>query len=197
MNAPERAKEIRGVVAAAIGFLTALWGWLGWVVLIWIAAILLDYISGSMAAKRENNWSSAIARDGLWHKAGEIFAVLAAALCDIAIKVLMESSGIELPFDFTAFITPVVLLWYILTEIGSILENSGRLGGPVPSWFKQKVDNAKEAVEHQQSGEAPEPTIYGEIVGKHEERPAKQLGAPETDISTDKPPDDPLENDWK
>ena len=27
MNAPDKAKEIRGVVAAAIGFLTALWGW--------------------------------------------------------------------------------------------------------------------------------------------------------------------------
>ena len=53
MNAPEKATEIKAALAAIIAFMTALWGWLGWVVLIWIAAILLDYISGSMAARRE------------------------------------------------------------------------------------------------------------------------------------------------
>ena len=171
MNVPDKATEIKAAVAAVIAFMTALWGWLGWVVIIWIAAILLDYISGSMAARREKNWSSAIARDGLWHKAGEIFAVLAAALCDIALKVIMESSGIKLPFEFTAFITPVVLLWYILTEVGSIIENGGRLGAPVPSWFKQKVDNAKEAIDHDQSGDNDSaPMIEGDVVGRHEKQ---------------------------
>lgn len=171
MNAPDKATEIKAAIAAVIAFLSALWGWLGWVVLIWVAAIFLDYISGSMAAKREKNWSSAIARDGLWHKAGEIFAVLAAALCDIAIKVIMDSSGITLPFDFTAFITPVVLMWYILTEIGSIIENCGKLGASVPSWFKSKIDDAKEAIDYDQGVEKTEvPQIEGDPVGvgKHE-----------------------------
>lgn len=168
MNAPDKATEIKAAVAAIFAFLTALWGWLGWVVLIWIAAILLDYISGSMAARREKNWSSAIARDGLWHKAGEIFAVLAAALCDIALNVIMDSAGIKLPFDFTACITPIVLLWYILTEIGSIIENCGKLGAPVPSWFKSKVDTAKEAIDNDQGGDTV-PMIEEEtVIGKHE-----------------------------
>lgn len=170
MNAPDKATEIKAAVAAIIAFLSALWGWLGWLVIIWIACIILDYISGSMAAKREKNWSSDIAREGLWHKAGEIIAVLAAALCDIALKVIMESSGIKLPFEFTAFITPVVLLWYILTEVGSILENSGRLGGPMPSWFKQKIDSAKDAIDHDQSGGKDTiPMIEGQT-GKHEKQ---------------------------
>jgi len=178
MNAPDKATEIKAAVAAIIAFMTALWGWLGWVVIIWIAAILLDYISGSMAARREKNWSSAIARDGLWHKAGEIFAVLAAALCDIALKVIMDSTGIKLPFEFTAFITPVVLMWYILTEIGSIIENCGKLGAPVPSWFKSKVDDAKEAIDHDQSGTTV-PVIEGETVGKHEKNDFNDFTEPE------------------
>ena len=184
MDAPNRAVEIKAAIAAIVAFLTALWGWLGWVILIWIAAILLDYISGSMAAKREKNWSSAIARDGLWHKAGEIFAVLAAALCDIALEVILDSSGIKLPFEVTAFITPVVLLWYILTEIGSIIENCGKLGAPVPSWFKSKVDNAKDAIDHDQSGDKDTvPMIEGEPVGKHEKEYR-------TDPEDDEPPDE-------
>lgn len=170
MNAPDKATEIKAAVAAIIAFLSALWGWLGWLVIIWIACIILDYISGSMAAKREKNWSSDIAREGLWHKAGEIIAVLAAALCDIALKVIMESTGIQLPFEFTAFITPVVLMWYILTEIGSIIENCGRMGAPVPSWFKSKVDSAKEAIDHDQSGDKDTiPMIVGQT-GKHEKQ---------------------------
>lgn len=170
MNAPDRAKEIRGVVAAAIGFLTALWGWAGWAVMVWAALILIDYITGSMAAKREKNWSSAIARDGLWHKAGEIFAVLTAALCDIALKVVVEGSGIEFPFEISMIVTPIVLLWYILTEAGSIIENCGRLGAPVPSWFKKRVDTYKNAIDKAEGAEdEPKiPEISGEVVGKHE-----------------------------
>ena len=184
MDAPDRAVEIKAAIAAIVAFLTALWGWLGWVILIWIAAILLDYISGSMAAKREKNWSSAIARDGLWHKAGEIFAVLAAALCDIALEVILDSSGIKLPFEVTAFITPVVLLWYILTEIGSVIENCGRMGAKVPSWFKQKVDSAKDAIDHDQNGNTDTiPQIEGEPVGKHEKEYY-------TDPEDDEPPDE-------
>lgn len=158
MSAPDRAQEIKGVIAGIIGFLTALWGWIGWAVIIWAAAIVLDYISGSMAAHREKNWSSDIARDGLWHKAGEIFAVLIAALCDIALKVVAAGAGIDLPFEVGPIITPIVLMWYILTEAGSVIENCGKLGAPVPSWFKQKVNQAKDSID------ASQETVDGEVV---------------------------------
>lgn len=147
MNAPEKAQEIKGAIAAFVAFLTALWGWIGWAVILWIAFILLDYIAGSLAAKKAKEWSSDIARDGLWHKCGEIFAVTVAALCDIALEVIVNGSGIAIPFEIGPLITPVVLLWYILTEAGSIIENCGKLGAPVPSWFKEKVDHAKDAID--------------------------------------------------
>ena len=150
MSTPEKAKEIRGAVAAAIGFLTALWGWVGWVVILWVLFVLMDYITGSMAARKEHNWSSDIAREGLWHKAGEIFAVLLAALCDIALRIIIEDSGVQIPFEVGPLLTPVVLLWYMLTEAGSIIENCGRLGAPVPVWFKQKIDHAVEAIDKDQ-----------------------------------------------
>ena len=175
MNTPERATEIKAAVAMIIAFLTALWGWLGWAIIIWIACILLDYISGSMAAKREHNWSSEIARDGLWHKAGEIFAVLVAALCDIALKVIAEGAGITLPFEIGPMLTPIVLLWYILTEVGSIIENCGRLGAPVPKWFKQWVDNNKGAIDQQQRP-PEEQTVIGELAGKHERQNNYYIG---------------------
>ena len=36
MPAPEKATEIKAAIAAVLAFFTALWGWLGWAVLVWI-----------------------------------------------------------------------------------------------------------------------------------------------------------------
>ena len=174
MDAPERATEIKAALAMVIAFLTALWGWMGWAIIIWIFAILLDYISGSMAAKREKNWSSEIARDGLWHKAGEIFAVLVAALCDIALEVMAKGSGVKIPFDIGPMLTPIVLMWYILTEAGSIIENCGRLGAPMPKWFKQRVEQYKDAIDKENEvSEVSVPVVEGDPVGKHEREQEK------------------------
>lgn len=156
MDAPEKAKEIKAIIAMIFAFFTALWGWLGWAVITWISTILLDYISGSLAAKREKNWSSEIARDGLWHKAGEMFAVLVAALCDIALRVVMEGAGITVPFELGPVLTPIVLLWYILTEAGSIIENCGRLGAPVPKWFQKRIEHYIDTIDKEQE------TVAGE-----------------------------------
>lgn len=151
MPAPEKATEIKAVLAAVLAFLTALWGWIGWAVIIWACCIILDYISGSAAAHKTGEWSSDIAREGLWHKLGEIFAVLVAALCDIALKVIVSGSGIEIGLPFDTLITPIVLLWYIITELGSIAENAEKLGAKVPKWivsglkqYRNKIDNEHE-----------------------------------------------------
>ena len=154
MNAPEKATEIKLAISAIFALLTSLWGWVGWAVVVWISCVILDYISGSAAARANGEWSSEEAREGLWHKCGEIFAVLVAALCDIALVVVFKSSGIALPFDVGPIVTPVVLLWYIITELGSIAENAGKLGAPVPSWLKNSLKQYKEKIDDA-AGEKP------------------------------------------
>lgn len=148
MTAPERATEIKAALAAIIAFLTALWGWVGWAAWIWIGCMLIDYLSGSAAAKKDGEWASSVARAGLWHKLGEVFAVLVAALCDIALHVIINGAGVQIGIEIPVMVTPVVLLWYIITELGSIAENAGKLGAPIPKWlikslaaYKDKIDN--------------------------------------------------------
>ena len=155
MDAPSKATEIKAILAGVIGFFTALWGYLGWAVIIWLACIFLDYIAGSLAAKQAREWSSAIARQGLWHKLGEIFAVLVSALCDIALTVIVKGSGIPIGIEIGAIITPVVLFWYIITELGSIIENCGKMGAPIPNWLRKSLKQYKHAIDTQQ-GETPD-----------------------------------------
>ena len=62
----------KAAVAAACGAFTAVFGWLGWLVLAWGACMALDWASGSAAAACKGQWSSAAARAGIWHKAGMV-----------------------------------------------------------------------------------------------------------------------------
>lgn len=147
MSAPDKATEIKAALAAVIAFFTALWGWMGWAVLIWVFCFLLDYLSGTAAARKAGEWSSAISREGVWHKLGEIFAVLVAALCDIALRVILEGSGLDLGIQLGPLVTPVVLMWYIITELGSIAENAEKMGAPVPSWIKKSLKQYRDKID--------------------------------------------------
>lgn len=155
MPAPERAVEIKAMVAALVAFLTALWGWLGWEAIIWVACMGLDFASGSAAARRTGEWSSEKARDGRWHKAGELFTVIGAGGCDIMLYVLVHFSDLHELLGFTPIVTPVVLAWYIITELGSILENAERMGAPVPTWLKKGLKQYREKIDkHQEQAES-------------------------------------------
>lgn len=137
MNAPNKAQELKAFLAAGVAFLTALWGWVGWIIFLLIMAIALDYITGTAAAKATGEWTSKVAREGLWHKLGEIVALLVAALCDIAISVILHTGAAQIfeGLPYGNYITLVVATWYFFTEIGSILENIKKLGAPIPEWL--------------------------------------------------------------
>ena len=123
---------IKAAVVAACTAFTAAFGWLGWLVAAWIACMAVDYITGTCAAARAGNWSSRAARDGCWHKAGMIFAAIAAGVLDLVVWLLLQNLPAALPWDWAPLVTPLVLCWYILTELGSIVENAAALGAPIP-----------------------------------------------------------------
>ena len=75
MEANDKAIQIKAAFSAAIAFGTALFGWVGWVIILWLAAMVLDYLTGSFAAIYMGQWTSREASRGLWHKLGSIAAV--------------------------------------------------------------------------------------------------------------------------
>lgn len=145
MSAPAKAVEIKALITAAVSFVVALLGWVGIAVAIMLVCMTLDYVTGSWAARAHGEWSSAKARDGLWHKLGEIVALLVAALCDIAVGVILSSAAAPLIGDYhhRGYITLIVAVWYIFTELGSILENAARLGAPIPEKLIRGIGRLK------------------------------------------------------
>lgn len=53
--------------------------------------------------------------------------------------------GLQLPFDYDMLLTPVVLTWYIATELGSILENAAEMGVPVPPVLREVLEKVHKA----------------------------------------------------
>ena len=153
----EQIHGFKAAVAAVCAALTALWGWFGWVVVAWIGFMLIDYATGSAAALRAGEWSSKTARDGIWHKLGSVAAVIVAGILDVVIGHLLGNvPGVELPFTYTVLLCPLVVVWYILTEAGSIIENAGALGAPIPAWLskmiaalEQKVDDTGNSINNE------------------------------------------------
>ncbi len=144
----ETIEKWKAVSAAALGLLTGLWGWLGWLVLGWVAAMILDYLTGSAAAAKQGLWSSAKAREGIWHKAGMIVVVIVAAGADLLIALVLERlPDTALPFTYGSLICPVVLVWYVLSELGSIVENAVDMGAPVPAWLTKLLLVGRQAID--------------------------------------------------
>lgn len=135
----DNLNDFKIMLTALITALMGLMGWQGVLLLAWVVLMLVDYISGTWAAKRLGNWSSAAARDGVMHKGGMVLVVLAAGLTDLVLGAAWEHLGL-LDFQWPWLVLALVLMWYCLTEVGSILENAGKMGAPVPEWFAATLD---------------------------------------------------------
>lgn len=134
-------------VLSAVG---AMWSKIGWLILLWAVTMALDYATGTLAALRNKEWNSDRAREGIWHKAGMLVVVIVAGLFDVAIKEITGTAGISLPFDMLAL--PIILSWYTITELGSILENAIKMGADnVPDWLKKGLKIAGDTIN--QTGE--------------------------------------------
>lgn len=122
--------------AASVGILglwAAIHGWLGWLAILYAICMMLDCATGTALAIKEKSWSSSKARQGLWHKGGSIIMICVSILTDILLGLIIDHiPGLQLPFQYDMLLTPIILTWYIVCELGSILENATGMGAPVP-----------------------------------------------------------------
>lgn len=144
----EHINSFKVALTAVLAALTALWGWCGWLIIAWIVLMAIDYLTGSAAAIKRGEWSSQKAREGLWHKAGCIAAVVVAGVLDLVVgQILTNLPSVTMPFTYTVFLCPLVVIWYLFTEAGSIVENAGIMGAPVPERLKKAIAALKDQVD--------------------------------------------------
>lgn len=153
--------EIKVAIAAFFTAVGAFLGWQGVMALVWAIAMAIDYITGTAAAMKNGEWCSSVARQGIWHKGGMLIVVIVAFVADWALSMICEHLPVGI--EWTSIVLPLVLAWYIVTELGSILENAVKMGAPVPSWLVKllkvglkAIDTVGEKVEADAAGETTE-----------------------------------------
>lgn len=114
----------------------------------------IDYISGMLAAKTEAlthpgnkryGWSSKRGLIGIYKKIGYILTVLVALCTDYIIFTLLENIGVH--YNTGTLFGLLTLIWFIINELISILENTGRMGVKLPPFIINVLSEIKDDIE--------------------------------------------------
>jgi toxin secretion/phage lysis holin len=143
----ENLNAFKVTITAIAAGISSWLGWFGWLWVAFVVCLFVDWLTGSAAAAKRGEWSSKKGHEGIWHKAGCIIVVLVAAVLDVVIGTIINNiPSISLPFTYTVLLCPIALVWYILTELGSITENAGKMGAPIPAFLTKAISLFKGAV---------------------------------------------------
>lgn len=145
----------QGTISTVIAAFTAKLGILFYALLLFIVVMVIDFISGMAASKKEAiehphsknyGWSSKKGMLGILKKFGYILIVTVAIILDFLILKVAGSLGIEMPA--TTFFGLLITVWFILNECLSIVENAGRLGVEgIPKFLTDTIAVLKHSIE--------------------------------------------------
>lgn len=146
---------IQAFLAAAGAWISAKLGILKPVLVILMIMMILDYVTGMLASKEEAlehpddpgyGWSSRKGAQGIIKKVGYLCIIAVAMVVDYIILNVATAMGIVV--SAKAFFALLVAVWYVLNELLSIIENTGRMGAQVPEWLRKYIAVLKEAIDH-------------------------------------------------
>ncbi|WP_027410376.1 holin family protein [Anoxybacteroides tepidamans] len=118
-------KYISAIIGAVISFTFGGWHTL---LSILLAFVILDYVSGFIAAGIEGKLNSSTGMKGIAKKVAVFFVVAVAHMMDVA-----------LGYD-GHILRDATIFFFLANEALSILENVGRIGVPIPSALQKAVD---------------------------------------------------------
>lgn len=123
------AKDMIAAVCSVFGFV---FGDLDGLMAALIILIVMDYVSGVVAAIAEKKLSSAVGAKGI---AKKVFMLLIVAMANVAdINIIGEGHVLK----------SVTAMFYAANECISLIENAGRLGVPVPKKLLDVLEQLKE-----------------------------------------------------
>jgi toxin secretion/phage lysis holin len=133
-----------GVVAYLLDSFTSL-------LVILVFCMVIDYVTGLIAAYFKKNIQSSIGLKGILKKIGYMLLVTLAFFLDYLVVYHATQLNIELPFNGTfGFATTI---WLIGNEGVSIIENLGVIGVPIPSFLKCAFEKLKDKTCSRKDGE--------------------------------------------
>jgi len=138
-------KQIKALTAVIIGGLSAYLQIVFVPLMVLIAVMIVDYMSGMLKAWGRDELSSKVGLRGIAKKISYLLLVCVAGVVDWLVWSGLRQVGITLDFGFCFGL--IVIVWLIINELISILENLEALDVPMPRFLKNVVKHLKAAVE--------------------------------------------------
>ena len=115
-----------------------------------LGVMVLDYITGVAAAWMNSELNSRTGIRGILKKLGYMMVVCVGMCADWLIYQCFHQMGMELEYGF--WFGMIVTVWLILNELISILENTAKLGTPLPTFLTALLSKLKNSVEQKGDG---------------------------------------------
>ena len=135
----------KGVFAAASAALVAYAGKIIIPLIVLVAIIVLDYITGMVKAYMTAEISSRIGVIGIIKKLCYLIVGCAGVGVDWVISSVCSTIGIDYRLPF--MVALILIFWLVINELISILENLAVIGVPMPTFLTKIVKRLKIAVE--------------------------------------------------
>lgn len=143
MHADVKVKGIAAVITGVTGYLINCFSEL---VVILILLMLVDYITGVIAAFFKKELSSWKGLQGILKKFSFMLLVALGFLLDFVITYLIDKMGLN--FSTSGIFGIATTCWLIGNEGLSILENAAVIGLPIPPFLKPALSKIKETADN-------------------------------------------------
>ena len=135
----------RAVFAAAFGALCSYFMELLIPITVMLVVMIADYITGMVKAWYKSELSSRIGLNGIIKKVGYLVIVGVGMVLDYLLREALHSVGVSVTVEYTVAL--IVIVWFIINELISILENVSAIGAPMPEFILKLVKRLKVSVE--------------------------------------------------
>lgn len=142
----EKENVIHGVISLIIAGVSAYFQIIAIPLIVLTAVMLVDYITGMVAAYTKAELSSRKGLKGIFKKIGYFCLVAVGITTDYIICSALSSIGIT--SEVTMVFGLIVTIWLIINELISILENLTKLEVPIPDFLVKVISRLKNSVEN-------------------------------------------------
>lgn len=141
----EMISIVKSIMVAVTGYISLKLGILAPLFLILFIAMVIDYISGMIAAAQKGELNSKKGTLGILKKLGFLVTIAVALIVDQLIFYAAQQFGIAV--SFVCAFGVLTTIWLTLNELLSIIENLGEIGVPIPQFLKKVILSLKNSVE--------------------------------------------------
>ena len=138
---------IIAVLAAALGVASSYLVQLIVPLIVLVIAMLADYGTGMVKAWNAGTLCSRTGIRGILKKVGDLVIVAVAMGADYLLRYGLDQVGVHINIEF--LVAAIVIVWLIINELISILENVAAIGAPVPEFLLKLIRKLKTVTEKQ------------------------------------------------